>query len=66
MAWVPWRYRASDYRAALADERPSRELTGSPAQSPWDPELAAAMTDRGLALEEEAVAHLLAADLLGG
>lgn len=66
VAWVPWRYRASDYRAALADERPSRELTGSPAQSPWDPELAAAMTDRGLALEEEAVAHLLAADLLGG
>ena len=65
VAWLPWRYRAADYRAALADGRPSRELTGSPAPSPWDPDLAAAMSHHGLAVEEEAVAHLLAADLLG-
>lgn len=64
VAWEPWRYRAADYRAALADGWPSRDLTGSPAPSPWDPDLAAAMTHHGLAVEEEAVAHLLAADLL--
>lgn len=65
VAWEPWRYRAADYRAALADGRPSRDLTGSPAPSPWDPDLTVAMTHHGLAVEEEAVAHLLAADLLG-
>lgn len=63
--WVPWRYQAADYRDAVEDGRPSRALTGAPAQSPWDPELAAAMTDHGLAVEEEAVAHLLSTDLLG-
>lgn len=63
--WVPWRYQAADYRDAVEDGRLSRGLTGTPAQSPWDPELSAAMTHHGLAVEEEAVAHLLAADLLG-
>lgn len=66
VVWEPWRYQAADYRlAAEGGGRLSRELTGSPAPSPWDPELAAAMTDHGLAVEEEAVAHLLASDLLG-
>lgn len=64
VAWVPWRYTAADYRAAVQDGSPSLHLTGGPAQCPWDPELAIAMTECGLAVEEEAVAHLLAADVL--
>ncbi|MHB1063972.1 MAG: TIGR02679 family protein [Georgenia sp.] len=64
VAWVPWRYTAADYRTAVQDGRPSLRLTGSPAQCPWDPALAVAMTECGLAVEEEAVAGLLAADVL--
>lgn len=64
--WTPWRYTAADYRAAVSEGKPSRRLAGSPAESPWDPTLAVAMAERGLALEEEAVADLLAADVLAG
>lgn len=65
VTWEPWRFGAADYRAAVAHARPSRELSGNPAPSPWDPGLAVAMTEHGLAVEEEAVAHLLATDLTG-
>lgn len=65
VTWEPWRFGAADYRAAVAHGRPSRELSGNPAPSPWDPGLAVAMTEHGLAVEEEAVAHLLATDLTG-
>jgi uncharacterized protein (TIGR02679 family) len=64
LAWKPWRFGASDYLAAVRDGAPSRMLTGIPAESPWDPALAEVMTEHGLAVEEEAVADLLAADLL--
>lgn len=64
--WTPWRYTAADYRAAVGEGKPSRRLTGSPAESPWDPELSVIMAESGLALEEEAVADLLAADVLAG
>lgn len=64
VAWMPWRYSAEDYREAVRNERPSQRLSGSPAESPWDRELAVAMTGSGLAVEEEAVAGLLAADVL--
>lgn len=62
--WVPWRYTATDYRAAVQDGGPSLGLAGSPAESPWCPQLAVAMTELGHAVEEEAVANLLAADVL--
>jgi len=62
--WVPWRYRAGDYLAAVAEGQHSLRLTGSPAPSPWDPTLATAMAERGLAVEEEFVADLLAGDVL--
>lgn len=65
VAWTPWRYTASDYAAALQGGPPSRSLSGRPAPSPWDPELAVAMDEHGLAVEEEAVSHLLADDLVG-
>jgi len=64
VSWTPWRYTAADYRASVADGAPSLSLTGPPADSPWDPGLAAAMAERGLAVEEEAVAELLIGDLL--
>lgn len=66
VAWVPWRYSAADYRAAVQTEKPSLRLAGTPAASPWDPELAAAMTERGLAVEEEAVVDRLASDVVAG
>lgn len=64
--WTPWRYLAADY-LAVAQHRPlSRVLSGSPAESPWDPELASTMAKHGLAVEEEAVAEVLATDVLAG
>lgn len=62
--WTPWRFDSEDYMKA-ADEAMSLRLTGTPAESPWDPALAVIMAERGLAIEEEAVGHLLAADLIG-
>lgn len=62
--WVPWRYTAADYLAAVQDGRPSLGLAGSPAESPWNPGLAAAMALHGQAVEEEAMADLLATDVL--
>lgn len=62
--WVPWRYTADDYSAAIRQGKPARQLVGSPAHSPWDPQLAIAMAEGGLAVEEEAVADRLAADVL--
>ncbi|NJC23830.1 uncharacterized protein (TIGR02679 family) [Arthrobacter pigmenti] len=64
VAWVPWRYSAADYREATETGMPSRRLTGTSAESPWDPELATAMTEYGLAVEEEAVTDLLVTDVL--
>ncbi|MFE9723830.1 TIGR02679 family protein [Streptomyces sp. NPDC005794] len=63
--WTPWRYRADDYRKAVAGSNGPR-LTGSSAQSPWDPELALALTESGVRVEEEAVLEDLLADLAGG
>jgi uncharacterized protein (TIGR02679 family) len=63
MPWVPWRYTASDYEVAVRDGGPSLALSGTPAASPWDDALGAAMLDRGQAIEEEAVVDLLASDL---
>lgn len=62
--WTPWRFSAEDYLSAVEDQSLSLPLAGTPAESPWDPELADAMAGRGLAIEEEAVADLLAADVL--
>ena len=54
---------ASDYVALAAGAR-SRVLIGTPAGSPWEPALAAVMAEHGLAIEEEAVADVLAGDLI--
>lgn len=62
--WMPWRYTAADYVAEVEDNPLSRRLVGRPAPSPWDPKLALVMAERGLAVEEEAVAEALANDLV--
>jgi uncharacterized protein (TIGR02679 family) len=65
--WTPWRFAAHDYEALAgrAADFPGRlRLSGHPAESPWDPELARAMARRGLAIEEEAAVELLVADVL--
>ncbi|MFJ9173885.1 TIGR02679 family protein [Streptomyces sp. NPDC102360] len=60
--WQPWRYRATDYRRA-ARRTGLPPLTGSPAASPWEPELAHALQDFGVRVEEEIVIDELIEDL---
>ncbi|MCX5400318.1 TIGR02679 family protein [Streptomyces sp. NBC_00102] len=70
--WQPWRYSAADYRAAVAASGADAEngaalrpLTGAAAPSPWDPDLALALAEHGVRVEEEAVLETLLADLAG-
>ncbi|MFF9690775.1 DUF2399 domain-containing protein [Streptomyces sp. NPDC014623] len=64
--WRSWRYTAHDYRAAVAAVGPDRRpLDGKPAPSPWDPDLAPALTGHALRVEE-AVLDVLLKDLEGG
>lgn len=66
VTWTPWRYTAVDYLAVASGDLPSRRLSGNAAPTPWDPALAEAMAQHGLAVEEEAVAELLAEDVVAG
>jgi uncharacterized protein (TIGR02679 family) len=61
---LPWRFGAEDY-AAYVPCSPARTLAGTPASAFWDPSLAPAMRERGLAIPEEAVAATLLQDLQG-
>lgn len=62
--WSPWRYTAGEYRAAVAAaDRVPPPLAGKPAVSPWDPDLASALAEHGVRIEEEAVLDALLADL---
>ena len=58
----PWRMSAADYLAAAG----GGPLTGREAATPWDPALAAAMLERGLAVHEEQVVDVLLAEWSGG
>ena len=62
---APWRMFAADYREAAAglDADHAMALSGNPVPTPWDPDLAAAMSARGLAVHEESVLSDLIADL---
>lgn len=59
----PWHFTAEDYRRALetAAERPI--LEGRPVTAQWDLDLAPAMADAGVAVEEETVLEELLGDL---
>jgi uncharacterized protein (TIGR02679 family) len=61
----PWRMHAADYLHALTELPAERflPLSGPAAHTPWDPQLAAAMTHHGLAVHEEAQLHHLLPDL---
>lgn len=58
----PWRFGAEDYRAYVPSS-PAQTLVGTPTSSFWDPALALAMRERGLAIPEEAVTTTLLLDL---
>jgi uncharacterized protein (TIGR02679 family) len=61
--WRPWRFEARDYEQALADREHDSPLAGTPADSPWDPDLARRMAHHGIAIEEEEVLEELLGDL---
>jgi uncharacterized protein (TIGR02679 family) len=59
---APWRMSAADYDLALA-AGPTARVRGLPADSPWDPPLAARIAETGRAVMEERLIPLLIADL---
>ncbi|MGX1668093.1 TIGR02679 family protein [Streptomyces sp. NPDC055400] len=60
--WRPWRYRTADYRQAA--HRPGLPpLAGTPVAAPWDSELAPALREFGVRVEEETVMDALVKDL---
>ncbi|MDF3300029.1 DUF2399 domain-containing protein [Streptomyces sp. K1PA1] len=63
----PWRMSAADYLTALAYLSTDRlaPLAGEPVATPWDPRLEQAMSEKGLAVHEEALLPRLLADLSG-
>lgn len=63
-AWgaEPWRMGAADYLAAVA-RTPGAPLRGAVADASWDPALAPALREGGVAVEEELVVADLLADL---
>jgi uncharacterized protein (TIGR02679 family) len=63
--WRPWRYDHVAYQAAVSAHPLAAlaGLAGAPAATPWDPQLAAAMRDRRLRIEEELTLDALLQDL---
>jgi uncharacterized protein (TIGR02679 family) len=57
---LPWRMSTTDYLAAVTDHGPP---PGRLTDAPWDPHLAAALAERGVAVPEERLAPLLLGDL---
>jgi uncharacterized protein (TIGR02679 family) len=62
----PWRMSADDYRKALSEEVEHIALKGDARPTPWEPELATAMTEAGVAVYEESCLDVLLADLQAG
>ncbi len=63
--WTPWHFTATAYHAALAHHPDTAPLTGTPAATPWDPALSAALGAAGRRIEEELVLDQLLTDLAG-
>jgi uncharacterized protein (TIGR02679 family) len=61
----PWRLTAAEYEGAIKKNADYVSLAGTPQPTPWDPSLAATMTEHGRAIYEESVADRLIADLAG-
>jgi hypothetical protein len=60
---VPWRLSASDYLAGVRADGQHVTLSGAAAPTPWDDQLAKAMTSQGRAVYEESVTGALLTDL---
>ena len=60
---VPWRLSASDYLAGVRADGRQVPLSGAPGPTPWDDQLAKAMTGMGRAVHEESVTDALLSDL---
>jgi uncharacterized protein (TIGR02679 family) len=65
LPFQPWRFTAADYQEALDAQKERSELRARAVEAAWDPALAPAMAEAGLAVEEEAVIGELLADLAG-
>ena len=64
--WLPWRYDAGAYLAALERRGDAlAALSGTPQATPWDARLAEVMRERGGSVEEEMVIDELLEDLDG-
>ncbi len=61
--WRPWRYDHHAYEAAASAADPLAPLAGVPVATPWDPELARAMRERNVRIEEELTLDALLQDL---
>lgn len=63
--WLPWRYTAADYRAAVlrCAQPPLSPLVSTPTETPWEPALATAVAELGVRVEEERELELLLSDL---
>lgn len=59
----PWRMAAQDYLSAADTGQP---LLGTPAPTPWDPQLAVAMTTTGRSVMEERLLPVLLEDVQNG
>lgn len=60
-----WRMSAADYLSGVRAEGSYVALSGAAQATPWDPGLAAAMTEAGRAVYEESVCDQLIGDLTG-
>ena len=64
----PWRFGAADYAAAVHTMRsrgtPPLRLTGLPADTAWDPDLALVMAQEDVAVHEESMIETLLTDLV--
>jgi len=64
--WRPWWYGHQAYEAAVSAAHPLRPLAalvGEPTATPWDPQLASAMRDCDVRIEEELTLDTLLPDL---
>ncbi len=60
---LPWRMSTADYLDAVTDHGPP---PGRLTDAPWDPHLAVALAERGVAVPEERVAPVLLDELSAG
>jgi uncharacterized protein (TIGR02679 family) len=63
---TPWRFTASEYRAAVDEVAVTRPLKPSAAEAAWDPALAPAMRSLGQRVAEEQLLEGLLSDLRHG